>query len=949
MPFTRSNTISQRSTDRPRPRKVEQPASPPRRNNTRKINVVSKASLAMLNPAYAMGIEAGLTWYEAHESDLNEQEALASPSLSASGSSQLGIESSSQWTMEPTPELEAFNESYEEDREEGGLGLILNAPTMERKPSNESVFEDDDLPIPSKRPIIAPINTSNPKSLSRLFTWKRTTKGGKLSSSPLSAPWEVPQSAPSHITSFDLNCHEAPSPIEATYSLPTTPLDNFTVPLPFSSIKKVLARKSSMPTLRDVRKASGSPLVNQKSFSPIETTVAPPFYWRPDAPRTPTLSTGHTFPSNTPSSSTTSKATPTRNNTRISSMGRGAARKSTVEAAMTPSIMIKAPKKKQRSDPWDLENMPPMPTSIHPSVASLIEQEKQDEKIEEEERQTCPKSTYPATSSEATSLPSIAIYSARRRSRSVDALPTSFTFNSGFSLADDHSWTQSTESEVETYQAIRFNVAGEGRGIIGTASPKLLPKKSPAMSSCLSPQRPSLLLQVVESPVVVNVMPPTPDLGAIEQETFQGAAASPSVRRSRSENEIKTLMEGYADLKYQTSQVSVLKGLDLEEGQDSDDESSLPYASGERFDEPLHRRSQSTVSEMSDSDSSMVSEFTDGNGEEPFGFARSMSSMSLSSEASLDSEMSDEGVACVSSAKIMSASSTVSSFSRPHLVSSPRIRDFSSWSSQSGSSNSGDTSMTSIASSTFSSKRSSKRLSGLPSLSSGQSLASVMTTSSSILDCGADLVRRGGEKSNLSSPVELQGQIEDGDCDTPRLSDGLFTTIATTTTTNTTKPLIVRKANGSQTRQIDYQQQGIYSPISRPFPRAHNATSPHLELDLSLPLDLHEIGLGFSEIDEVPKKREKPRVPLKSRARTTAAVQKGTGEPKTPPTTTRLLSSVMKEEQDNETFGLGLGLGLDSALQLQDSEDDVSQWRRRHQQTMTANRSAMRSQLGLAI
>lgn len=252
--------------------------------------------------------------------------------------------------------------------------------------------------------------------------------------------------------------------------------------------------------------------------------------------------------------------------------------------------------------------------------------------------------------------------------------------------------------------------------------------------------------------------------------------------------------------------------------------------------------------------------------------------------------------------------------------------------------------MTSIASSTSINRRSSKRLSGLPSLSSGQSLASVMTISSSILDFGAEHLRNSGEKSNLSSPVELQGQIEDGDCDTPRLSDGLFP--ATTTSTNTTKPLNVRKAS-----QPDYQQQGTFSPISpRPFPRAHNATSPHLELDLSLPLDLHEIGLGL-EIDEAPKKREKPRVPLKSRARTTASSQNNnsTGEPKTPPTTNRLLSRVMKEERENETFGLGLGLGLDSTLQLQDHENDVSQWRRRHQQTMTANRSAMRSQLGLAI
>jgi hypothetical protein len=813
------------------------------------VNVVSKASLAMLNPAHAMGIEAGPSWYE----EKQRLAAGASPSPTISPSGSFAIDSP--WAMESTPELEAFT-SQEQESEKGGLGLILGAPAMQRKISSESVFEDDE-PAYRRRPTINP-SSAGSSTLSRLFTRKKPTPKGKPSGpSTPQMSWDVPHSAPPHMLSFDLS-----SPADTNSSLPRTPADAFITPLPTSIsapltsgiLKPPMSRKSSMPTLRDIRKATGSPLTVDIPLSHLD--AADSFYWRSESPITPTLFT----PSSSTSSNLSSKSfTATRSNSRISSMGRGAARKSSMESV--PTILIRAPKIKQqqRYDPWDSQNMPPMPS--HPSVASLIAEEKREEQK--------------------------ASLSTRRRSRSVDALPSGFYTGRGPIERSD-----SSQSQVS--QAIRRSHGA----VVGTASPKLLAKMSPAFLNIQSPERNSNLLKVVESPVVVNIMPPTPDLSSIEQETFEGAAASPSVRRSRSETEIAALIEG------QQASNSMHWQREEQEEEDSDEETFLPYATGERFDD------RSDSSSVNESPISVASRATSFDEDDAFGFARSMSTMSLSSDTSVDSDMSEEGSASVEDAKILSASSTMSSFSRALLV-SPRLGgEFSGWSSQGGSSSSSE--ISSLASSTFSpsppsatsksSKRSSKRLSGMPSLSSGQSLASLMTISSSILDYGAEYIFPNDQTSNLSSPVELQGQMDGEDCLTPRLSDGFHST-------NTTKPLVVRK-NNQQKTQSDYHN-GVLSPISpRPYPRAHNATSPHLELDLSLPLDLHEIGLGFIT-DEVPKRRggDKPRVPSKSRARHTNAA-----EPKTPPTTTRRLSNIIKQERDNETFGLGLGLGLESAF-----------------------------------
>lgn len=872
----------------------------------------------MFHPAHAMGIDAGPSWCDEEEHAWQERAAYHStkeswPHEDGRGSPVMsaGVVTA-QWIMSPTPELEAFTSSeagYEprSDVSEGAsaLGITLEAATMERKASNESVFEDDE-PVPNKRRPGPTINTAggnmtSNSSLSRFFSWKRTNKGKPATTLP-PAPWEVPHSAPPQIETFDLLSLGPPAAFQGAggaCSLPNTPVDGYMV-LPPS--KKAVARKSSMPSLRDIRRATTSPLAKDVPLPDVATAVAP-FYWRSnETPTTPVLAPcTPTLPSTPSDLAGGGRATP-RMASRISSVGRGAARKSTVDILM-PVVAIKSPKKKKRFDPWRSPDMPPLP--LHSSFSQTAVGEEQHSR----------------------GAPFTAARQTRRRSRSVGAPPTL----SMFGTPPLPSPVLESEEAVEDVGAEQDQVRRVKRGIIGRSSPKLFVRASPMMGTTAMAKgrnRDGPQIDASQAPaVVVNVMPPTPDLGAEAHETFEGRNASPGVRRSLNEAQMSSLVEGHEYLSKEHDNVLEL---------DKEDDSFLPYATGQSFG-AVHRRSQSTVSDLSDFSTSTVSEDTDGV-DEPFGFTRSLSSTSLSSEESSDSDLSEEEG--LQSATIMSASSAVSSYGRAQLV-SPRSCDFACWSSSGSSTSSGLASTSESDSLTsFANRRNSKRFSGLPSLSSGQSLASVMTTSTSILDFGSDSAHvcafkkssKGGDFSDLSSPVELQGQMDEGDCDTPRLSGGCNATMASVT--HTTQPLMVRKHSSPATKDA-----GVLSPISpRPYPRAHNATSPHLELDLSLPLDLHEIGLGF-ELNDPPKKREKPKVPQKSRARNSTAA--GVGEPKTPPNSNRLLSSVMQDEWRRESFGLGLGLGLDSALQLGD--------RRAHQSNAMMSSNGSPSLVGFAL
>ncbi|UZJ56199.1 hypothetical protein CBS101457_005519 [Exobasidium rhododendri] len=965
MPFARIPTPASRTSSadrqRPRPRR-EETSSPPRRNNTiRKVNVISKASIAMLNPAYAMGIEVGPSWCEEEEKRWKEENEERSMKVwSNENVSPLHVPSSvssknfDSFRATPTPELEAFaGEDFSSITsspfaEGGALGLTLDATSMVRKGSTESCFEDDEPALARNKAafdVAGQQQSSNNSSLSRLFTWKRSTKG-KPSSTP--AEWDVPQSAPPQITSFDIHSLAPVGGEHGFTSSPSMPMESCTLPPPTTS--KKVTRKSSMPTLRDIRKATGSPLAQGLPL-PDPSAVAS-FYWRgTESSTTPIIGLGTPMRQSTFTSTHPARAA-ARSSSRISSVGRGAARKSTVDILMPiPNPPKQNKKKSKRIDQWNSPDMPPLPMSTSISMALAAEEEEGESVLEERSSSSFTKSHT------------------RQRSNSADALFTKHYSTLPAPSPTLHVTDTSEMEKEEDYEVVRVSVAN--RGIIGVSSPRLLAKASPVMmgSSPQRQQRKSVLLEVCQPTVVVNVMPPTPDLAAEEQAKFDGEVASPSVRRSRSEAELTSLIDGhnFADI-----QASPFDGKLEEKGVksepiadvDSDDESFLPYITGhERYDNVTHLRNHSNISDLSDFTTSAASEATDGT-DEPFGFTRSLSTLSLASDdSSTGSEISEEEVACVQHAKILSASSTTSSFSRAQLVSpSSRSRDVTSWSSQSGSGafarETSRSSLESFASEEYQHNNTGKRFGNLPSLSSGQSLASVMTTSTSILDFGSDTAHiaafNNSDYFDLSSPVELQ---EDGDFDTPKLSG------CATMGTQTTRPLLVRKLNSSAsakeehpTQQPEQQPSFTFSPVSpRRYPRAHNATSPHLELDLSLPLDLNEIGLGFA-FDDLPKKRgERPRVPLKSQARKPHYVSPFTGEPQTPPSTIRRLSGISKDNRHEENFGLGLGLGLVSALQL--GEDDGSQRYtmmtssigNNHDDAHDINRDSIPSRIGFAF
>lgn len=536
-----------------------------------------------------------------------------------------------------------------------------------------------------------------------------------------------------------------------------------------------------------------------------------------------------------------------------------------------------------------------------------------------------------------------------------------------------------------------------GSNIVGTSSPKLVSlsprladsiRHSPrtTFSSRLGPSNSPLanddslkrdqgasdLLQ--PQAVLVNVMPPTPDLSAGEEDTFEGETPSPSVLRTARQEEHPDSDEDS----------------DSDEDEEPHEEAILPSTISESkglfqrepSSEDRHQKSfsVSATSEAS-SASSLGLSFEgamsqDEDEYEPFGFARSLSSSSLASSA--NSEASDS-----ESAEIMVASSTGATFERATRLggtspsSSAAGDSISSMSPSSnapspwGSSTTPSTCSLSSGPSSVSSSNSgtNRRVSrvGLSTISSGQSLASVMTTSTSILDFGMDglgLATYYGEEalsplnsdkaakrksSDLFSPAEIRGlasQAEDeDDCDTPRLSSGTHfesnhaTTQLKLAGIQPTRPLQLRKNQQSGNAEAQsspaMQPKVLSTPSTYRIPRGQSASSPHLELDLSLPLDLDDLGLGLGlpspRTSASRKLRQQsftsPPKPPKSAARrrpdhgiqmkrTSSAPEpevsrRSSVEPKTPPrpSATKLQNPPMGSFE--AAFGLGLGLALD--------------------------------------
>lgn len=530
------------------------------------------------------------------------------------------------------------------------------------------------------------------------------------------------------------------------------------------------------------------------------------------------------------------------------------------------------------------------------------------------------------------------------------------------------------------------------------SSPLLSPyegdDKRASSASTVRPQSPSdgasRANSLLDAPVV-NVMPPTPDM-SVGNDGFGGSnagacasqeldaehegayAAYEPENEEELDEEASVLGEPHDQLSASLRDPAASAIESQVSGSSEMPQIPLKSANGvnQRFG---HARTRSSVSETGTENNWTVAD------DEPFGFARSLSNMTLDSVSSEEDSNDDETTAkianevdgaVVGNAQIVSVASPPSSgrFQRPQLVSPsagslaslpsgtslalafltspPRSRATPPRSNETPSSLPGlsPSAPMSVGSSLGSSDQQSSlryRMSSdrprMPSLTSGESLASVMTTSTSILDYGSEMThddmvfgnfrddfgspalsppvrrRAGKEKSDdskvgnyarlsgggfgeLSSRTEVQkilsyvgvsppshaDNVDEDDCETPRLSDGGFSTpYVSSESVSSTRPLNVRKftreesspnteeklstsadgapanfssATMAKTRSSPGSRSTGLSPSSRSaYPRDENTASPHLELDLSLPLDLHGIGLGV----EVSGKPDKPR------------------------------------------------------------------------------------------
>ncbi|MCO5566180.1 hypothetical protein L7F22_019856 [Adiantum nelumboides] len=1006
-----------------------------------KVNVVSKASLALLNPAYAMGIEYA---YPLEESSTSSRQ---SPKQSHSNH---------------TPELAAFTlpeiHRDENDAWERGYG-VMAAVDMQRKTSNNSVFEDDEQVSAFRQPSYENSQTSgssSSRSLSRLFGRKRSnskasTVGNKTPVTISSPVWDVPSSAPAHVTTFEQagfafsQKPHSSHKIESN-STPTSPVDIFAIPLPPSSttpvlsnsssrqtmlkLRNTLARKSSMPSLRDVRRITGTPNTVQARAQQAKSILWGDGYNQAEMLALAAARSQKQSSSDVPAHARLPSASKTTARI-ISSVGKGV-RKSSYDNSVSPSsstASIVLTPEIEEEIPSPEFNMAPVPQRKVPR-----------KKVKQFQVTNAP----PLPSLEQLMNVPKTQKNERRRSKSVDAIlsPTLFSelpslvtpeglFDTTIEDEDQENISPAQDNQEENsydsaipQQAQKINLSNRPT-VVGISSPKLVnfsPRmadsspRSPLAASLYSPNSQdrsarrrsnrnsgATILGVprLEAPVVVNVMPPTPDLGADEYATFNGEIPSPGVRRSLEMSDIYFPGVTEAVTQKESSDKSAEEGGHVESESALDAIAKVHSATAGNNN---HARTQSTISDLSDFSTSAASESGTSTTDEPFGFSRSLSTMSMISNSTLNedaesdrdgSDSSDEEGGSVESAQIMCVSPSTS-FTRAQFVSpkvaslaSPRVPNRAVPASAEGlnstffsiaSLHSKSNSVQSSASSK--SNRDSQRFAdSLASLSSGQSLASVMTANTSIDhsqgSTSLSLLKKATQKrisGDLSAPVEIQymldsfgvdAQPDEDDCDTPRLSDNVFgiqqssPAPMASSVFPSTRPLNVRKtsstvnnsiespptlANTSPIKESPVRQispsggQNLtpgYSPTPmRPYPRAQNSSSPHLELDLSLPLDLHGIGLGFDVEEDKPKKRggksgkhsssskrdsHRPKLPTKSRARQSVDLNAPVNvHPKTPPSSGKLLASAMDRDS---AMGLGLDFGLEGFKTVVDDRD----------------------------
>jgi hypothetical protein len=1088
----------------------------PKRSATRKdkVNVVSKASLAMLNPAYAMGIDVAPSWCDSPLSASAAQDEESYDSLREWGAAgpaaagalarsvakagdELGgtieawrsrpywaqqhqehlLQSDANWRMSPTPELEAFTveeldvctsasaSSSTSDLPMGEFAsdYSLDPPSVEY---GRSSFEHDDDEVAA--PVAPAVKTRKSKtarmtrrasedeqahstvmpiagggskgsksphsnSLSRFFSWKRSTKhlGGSRAGAGMAVPplpsfdgagsfdeyAAMPMSAPPAVTTFDAalagtgaprhrygieesypaqrlerggrpslaveneqqlgsGSSSAPcTPVRAPQGLPAAPQPQPQQQSVAQRASKFLGRKYSMPTLREVRRAQASAVGGTSNeanavvwgaeAAQVGVMGSMPLDSAAPAPSLPPLfgaemeSMSPIIPSTSSSSGDGWGSTP---RSRISSVGRGTARKG------TDSI-------------YDGISSPRSPSTRSPKLSGA----RKGEFVVDEEHSLAyagvvtPLKALASEPRLGQGGGSFAEKAMRRRSRSMGSAtappprlsrfgspPTGFTPTSPYvstfspvlnshnplpglgrgrgvptqrgngtptqqsvaafgagrgaamsaaaaaaaAVAQAEEAQPRSSSEGETVQqARRVNLGGGRAGVraVAVASPTLvarsprMPQQALNAGRSRSPLRPrqEKAQTKPQLPVIVNVMPPTPVLCDENGASFEGDKPS-----------LAPTTDGYGPVD--------------DEGESSEDE-----------EEPIvQRRPRAAASPRSamaalrrdtvviDSATWMPEAFDVPTQGLPYTLPSSFAGGAYDMEEKLrerrpslaSSELSDmdESVASSEGGEPFALARSLSSHSLASVASS--VSDASSM--PYGSPLRTNQSMASSITASSTSSRSQGSSLGLRGMQfdSSSSLCSSTTTSTSILDFGMTSASSsiGIAKEALRQPfnyapassVEPLGE----DCETPRLSGGAAQIAVFASPVRAAAPL----ASSTQLRS---------SP--------ERIASPLLELDLSLPLDLDSLSnaVGLAALHSPKRtlrspggaargKAASPIKPPKSRARVeqqrSKAVVAAAAAPTTPPSSSA--ATTRESVYDGASFdeaGLGLGLGLD--------------------------------------
>ncbi|PWN28811.1 hypothetical protein BDZ90DRAFT_131400 [Jaminaea rosea] len=285
----------------------------------KKVYQASQASMALLNPAYAMGVEMEHSWSDSSSISSSSKQSQSkshhqSPSSSRHASQPSNASSSSSsrggYIEDPTPELEAFTMQdfsaaalvrHRTGRNDDGddddyADEWSTSPSHRKNATMGSFFEDDaDAASPklstgrkvafrvrggsqdaTKEMMAARQGGSGGKAasnygssasspLARLFGWKRGNKKNNGQASPSSDVFDSqPMSAPAHITTFDRSMPPLSDSASSTAgSLPPTPIGGAVMTLPGGS--PIMPHRKGGPPPRGILRKQSAPMLRAAS------------------------------------------------------------------------------------------------------------------------------------------------------------------------------------------------------------------------------------------------------------------------------------------------------------------------------------------------------------------------------------------------------------------------------------------------------------------------------------------------------------------------------------------------------------------------------------------------------------------------------------------------------------------------------------------------------------